>query len=107
MKTVNRGYLLVEPRQPFCDWAQRNDDDFTFNEDDDIEGSVYLIEEDFFEVEPLIERHFKKIMTNECLAIVDDEELIPKLTLELFLEWFDVRIGGSVFDTLKEDLERE
>lgn len=107
MKTINRGYLLVEPKQAFCNWAQQHDEDFTFNEEDDLEGSVYLIEEDFFEIEPLIEKHFKKIMKNECLAIVDDEEQFPKPTMELFLEWFDIRIGGSVFDTLKEDLRGE
>jgi len=107
MKTVNRGYILVEPRQAFCDWAKQNDEDFTFDEDDDLEGSLYLIEEDFFDVEPLIEKHFKKIMVNECLAIVDSEDLFPKPTMELFFEWFHVRIGGSVFDTQKEDLKTE
>jgi len=104
MKTVNRGYILVEPRQAFCDWAKLNDEEFDFDETDDLEGSLYLIEEEFMEYEPLIEAHFKKIFKNECMAIVDDEEPIPKATLELFLEWFNVRIGGSVFDTQKQPL---
>jgi hypothetical protein len=104
MKTVNRGYILVEPRQAFCDWAKLNDEEFDFDETDDLEGSLYLIEEEFMEYEPLIEAHFKKIFKNECMAIVDDEEQIPKATLELFLEWFNVRIGGSVFDTQKQPL---
>lgn len=107
MKTVNRGYILVEPRQPFCDWAKENDEDFDFNEDDDLEGSVYLIEEDFFEIEPLLEQHFKKIMKNECRAVTDKEENWPKPSMNLFVEWFNIRVGGSVFDTLKEDLEAE
>lgn len=107
MKTVNRGYFLVEPKQAFCDWANQNDPDFDFNEGDDLEGSLYLIEEDFFEYEPLIAANFKKIFKNECLAVVDDEELFPKPTLELFTEWFSFRIGGSVFDTQKIDLLAE
>jgi hypothetical protein len=107
MKTVNRGYILVEPRQAFCDWAKLNDEEFDFDETDDLEGSLYLIEEEFMEYEPLIEAHFKKIFKNECMAIVDDEEQIPKATLELFLEWFNVRIGGSVFDTQKQPLIAE
>lgn len=102
MKTVNRGYFLVEPRQPFCDWAKLHDADFDFNEGDDLEGTVYLIDEDFFDIEPLIEQHFKKIMKNECEAVTDNEEVWPKPTLELFLEWFHLRIGGSVFDTEKK-----
>jgi hypothetical protein len=107
MKTVNRGYILVEPRQAFCEWAKLNDEEFDFDETDDLEGSLYLIEEEFMEYEPLIEAHFKKIFKNECMAIVDDEEQIPKATLELFLEWFNVRIGGSVFDTQKAPLNAE
>jgi hypothetical protein len=107
MKTVNRGYFLVEPKQAFCEWAKLNDPDFDFDESDDLEGSLYLIEEDFLEYEPLIEQHFKKIFMNECLAIVEDEDQIPKPTLPLFLEWFQVRIGGSVFDTLPTDLVGE
>lgn len=104
MKTVNRGYLLVEPRQAFCDWAKHHDEDFDFDENDDLEGSLYLIEEDFFDIEPLLEKYFKKIMENECEAVTDDETAWPKPTLSLFLEWFHVRIGGSVFDAEKSDL---
>lgn len=107
MKTVNRGYILVEPRQAFCDWASQHDESFDFDENDDLEGSVYLIEDDFFEVEPLVEHYFKKIMKNECLAVTEDESCWPKPTIELFQEWFSLRIGGLVFDTQKSDLESE
>jgi hypothetical protein len=41
------------------------------------------------------------------MAVVESEELFPKPTMELFLEWFNIRIGGSVFDTQKEDLKSE
>lgn len=104
MRTVNRGYILIEPKQPFCDWAKEHDEDFDFDEEDDLEGSVYLVEEDFFEVEPLLERHFKAIMENECEAVTDNEANWPKPSMNLFLEWFHVRVGGSVFDNQKEDL---
>lgn len=107
MKTVNRGYMLVEPRQPFCDWAKLHDPDFDFDAEDDPEGTMYLIEEDFFETEPLIEQHFKRIFQNECAAVTTDDSLWPKPTQEMFLEWFSLRIGGFVFDTQKADLERD
>lgn len=107
MKIVNRGYILVEPKQAFCDWAKLHDPDFDFDEGDDLEGNLYLIEEDFFEYEPVLEAHFKKIMITECQAIVDSEEDIPKPTMELFVDWFSVRIGAAVFDTQKQDLKTE
>ncbi len=100
IKSLNRGYIYVQPKQAFCDWAKKNDSDFNFNEEDEPEGSVYLIEEDFFDYEPILEANFKKIIQNECTAVSEDEVEIPKLNLEQFLTWFDVKIGATVFDTL-------
>lgn len=107
MKVVNRGFILIEPKQAFCDWAKLHDPDFDFEEGDDLEGNLYLIEEDFFEYEPVLESHFKKIMQNECLAIVDSEEDMPVPTMELFTSWFKVRIGAAVFDTQKGQIQTE
>jgi hypothetical protein len=72
-----------------------------------LEGNVYLIEDDFFEIEPLLEQHFKKIFMNECQGVVEDDEFIPKLTMELFLDWFEIQIGSTVFDTQKSQLTQE
>ncbi len=107
MKTVNRGFIFVRPLQAFCDWAKQHDEDFSFNEEDNLEGTMYLIEEDFLEIEPLIEANFKKIFHNECLAVVEDENIIPKATMELFASWFSLEIGGMVFDLKKTDLIAE
>lgn len=104
MLTVNRGFILVRPKQAFCNWAKQHDAGFMFDEDDDLEASVYLIEEDFTEFEPLIERNFKSIFYNECAGVVENDEVIPTPNLELFLEWFDLDFGGCVFDTLKTNL---
>lgn len=68
--------------------------------------NVYLlIEEDFLEYEPVLEANFK-IMLNECLAIVDSEEDMPKPTMVVF-RMVLVRLGATVFDTQKTDLETE
>lgn len=108
MKIINRGYILVRPKQAFCDWAKNHDDEFDFDETDELEGNVYLIEDDFFEVEPVLKSYFKRIFINECLAIVDSEEFIPKISMELFLDWFEVmQIGSTVFDTQKSNLVSE
>jgi hypothetical protein len=107
MKLVNRGFIFIRPKQAFCDWAKQHDSEFDFNESDDLEGNVYLIEDDFFEIEPLLEQHFKKIFMNECQGVVEDDEFIPKLTMELFLDWFEIQIGSTVFDTQKSQLTQE
>lgn len=107
MKIINRGFILVQPKQAFCDWAKLQDTDFDFDESDDLEGNVYLIEDDFFEIEPILEKNFKKIAHNECLAVTDAEEVHPKLSIEQFFEWFDVQVGSTVFDLLNTQFHVE
>ena len=47
MKIVNRGYIIIRPKQPFIDWAIKQDEEYEL--DEFSEPNVYLIEEDFFE----------------------------------------------------------
>lgn len=108
MKLVNRGFLLVKPKKAFLDWAnQFEEEEIVFSSNDDCEGSIYLIEEDFFEVEPILEKNFKKIFKNELDAVADEEYWPENLSLELFNDWFLCDFGNSVFDTQKLDLTAE
>jgi hypothetical protein len=107
MQSVNRGFLIIKPKSLFLNWANQFEDQFQFNEADEVESTSFLIEEDFFEIEPIIQKHFKKIMKNELSMVTEDEENWPeKITLELFLEWFSVEIGSIVLDLEKTDLKR-
>lgn len=108
MKIVNRGFITVAPKQAFWDWANQFEDDVVFSETDEVEPNVYLITEDFFEIEPLIEQNFKKIFNNELAMITENEEDWPEnRTLELFLTWFTLEIGSTVFDLEKSGLSAE
>lgn len=107
MKIINRGFIIVKPKQAFWDWANAFEEEISFSEDDECEGSVYLIEEDFMEFEPVLEKNFKKIFKNELSAVSDEENFPPNLNMELFLSWFSVDFGSSVFDSEKTDLTAE
>ena len=51
---------------------------------------------------------FKKIFKNELSMITDTEEDWPEnRTLELFLSWFTIEIGSTVFDLEKNGLSAE
>lgn len=103
MEIVNRGYILVTPKEAFITWANQHDEDF-----EDLtqnEGSIYLIEDDFYDDEPVLKSHFKRIFENELLAVTEDEETYPKITFENFNEMFDCQLGSMVFDALKSDLK--
>jgi hypothetical protein len=110
MKLVNRGFLAVTPKQAFWNWANKIEGEFEmeFNEQDEIEPTMYLITEDFMDVEPVIEQNFKKIFKAELMAITDEESKWPEeRPIELFQEWFKVSAGSMVFDLDKSDLKVE
>ena len=97
MKFVNRGYLSVKPTKLFIDWANKHDEDF--GELQSSEASIYLIEEDFYDDEPVLKSHFKKVFQNELMAVTEDASVYPEIKFEVFSEWFDIEMGASVFDT--------
>lgn len=105
MKIVNRGYIIIRPKQTFIDWATQQDEDYF--SDELSEPNIYLIEEDFFEDEPVVKANFKKIFKNELFAISDDEESFPEITIENFENWFNYTLGNTVFDAEKGKLEGE
>ncbi len=108
MKVINRGFLSVRHLQAFWDWANPFNEEVQLNESDGVEPNCYLIEEDFMDIEPLIEQNFKKIFKNELAMACEDQTQWPeKLTLELFLQFFEIEIGTTVFDLHKGDLKSE
>ena len=105
MKIVNRGYIIVKAKQSFVYWANQLEEEFKMSSDS--EPNIYLIEEDFFEIEPIIKKYFKKIFANELMAISEDESIYPEFKLEVFDEWFSYELGSTVFDTQTEQLQGE
>ena len=102
MKFVNRGYMVVQPTKSFIEWANKNDEDYsdlTSNE-----SSVYLIEEDFYDDEPVVKANFKQIFLNELMAVSEDEEVYPEITLENFNAYFSYQLGSTVFDAEASNL---
>lgn len=106
MKIVNRGFLIVQPRQPFFDWANQFEEEVYFSEADDVEPTIYLVEDDFLEIEPTIQQHFKKIFRNELNMVTEDQTDHPELSEKLFYEWFKITAGTTLLDTQKSDLKR-
>lgn len=105
MLIVNRGYIIVRAKQPFVDWVNKQESDFETSVDG--EPTIYLIEEDFYDDELMLQQNFKRIFLNELDAVSDDEASFPEIKLAVFNEWFAVELGATVFDSLKNGLNRE
>lgn len=95
----------MRPAQPMIEWSKQFDEFLIL--DESCEPSVYLIEEDFMDEEPILKSHFKKIFLNELNTISDDKTLYPEIKWEVFSEWFAVEAGTSVFDLETADLKRD
>lgn len=93
----------MRPAQPMIKWSEQFDEFLAL--DEFSEPSVYLIEEDFMDEEPILKSHFKKIFQNELNTISEDESLYPEIKWEVFCEWFSVDAGTSVFDLESSDVK--
>lgn len=106
MKLVNRGFLLAKPFAPFIDWATQIDPELMM--DENSEGSLYLIEEEFWDDDLIIEKYAKKIWAQECSNIEADPKNWPVLSeTRTVTHFFHLELGCTVIDLLKEPLEQE
>jgi hypothetical protein len=105
MKTVNRSFVLVSPKTPFFDhftplmeepeWAKFH------------EPSLYLVEEDLWNEEAVIEKYMKSIALEECSQLCDKIELFPVINdVAVFLHYFEVQLGTTVNDCLNKPLNK-
>lgn len=106
MKLINRGFLMVKPKQPFIDWALGIDPELMI--DENSEGSIYLIEEAFWDNDLIIEKYAKKIWNQECQSIFEGnlEIELPEFSGNLN-EFFMIELGCTVIDLLKDPISRE
>ena len=106
MNLVNRGFIFDKARPVFIKWAQTIDPDLLI--DEQAEGSVYLIEEEFWDDELILKTYAKKIASHEFGSITEAEELwLPWTTTEEFEALFTVELGCTCLDLRKEPLQKE
>jgi hypothetical protein len=107
MTILNRGQIVVFPTENFQLWAKENSEEVLFFSDQ-AEPSVYLIEEEFWEDELIIEKYRKKILKREFSEICLDDSRWPTIkNNEQFRFYFNVFLGLVVVDLLESDLTCE
>ena len=96
---INRSALLVTPRAPFLQWAERHGDGVPYPVGE--ERTVYLLPSYAFESEldELVEHYYDIIFENELEEWMQDESTWPtERTYAAFREWFDVEVHSVVID---------
>jgi hypothetical protein len=106
---LNRGALIVRPKQPYLDWAAGLDESENAP-DPEGEQTVYLIPsfESDEDAEEILEDVFDEVFELELLAQDTDESTWPVVRdFATFQEWFDVELHSVVEDLCDDDLYDE
>ena len=111
MRTINRGVVIVRPKQPFLEWVRNlPDPEATVSlEDLGQDTTAYLIADSEAENFDRWLRGNYGIMFEEQLWgwWTDEAHWPTKRDLWMFGEWFDVEVHSMVFDLANTDIIHE
>lgn len=106
MNIVNRGFIFVKPSKLFIDWARGTNTELLI--DEQAEGSIYLIEEEFWDDELILKQYARKIAHQEFSSIIEDSSTWPKCTeLSELEQFFHIEMGCTCIDLRNEPLQKE
>ncbi len=106
MNLVNRGFIFIKPRPAFIEWARQIDPELLI--DEQAEGSVYLIEEEFWDDELILKNYAKKIASHEFGCITEDQtQWVKWSNIAEFEALFSIELGCSCIDFLALPLDKE
>ena len=103
---LNRGAVIVGPRQPYIDWALSLDDS-GMAPDPDGEKTVYLIPiyDNDIEALEVLSQCYDFIFEEELGAWHTDEARWPRnRTFKMFREWFDYSFCAVINDMCDYEL---
>ena len=106
---INRGVLIVRPKQPFLDWAAGLDDSGVLP---NVTGeqTVYLIPEFEMpdEAQSILKKVYLEVFENELWGWHTDESAWPKKRdLKTFREWFAIELHSVVEDLCDYEIIKE
>jgi hypothetical protein len=104
---LNRGVVMVTPKQPYLDWAARVDEDGVPPDPAETERTVYLIpsyETEAEAMEILAEIHDELFERELWAWDTESAEWPQDRTFPMFLEWFRVEFHSIVEDLCEYEL---
>lgn len=108
--TINRNLLLVIPKQPFYDWSNSLFPDLPPTNASQIrEHNSYLLEDELFldDSKSELKNYWKPIFLNELYGQCTDASTFPKISWQLFTQWFDFYKSSIITDLTDAPLYTE
>jgi hypothetical protein len=105
IKILNRGFISVTPKPSFYDEAAKEmDADIVHFENP--EPTIYLIEEDFWDNQSILKKHFKKIIACEKRQLSPANKLeLADVNAENLTHYFTFSFGNLVVDNEDKGIE--
>lgn len=109
---INRSAFILYPKKPFFDWLTMLDPKDAGISEEELasDPTIYLIEdmETDEEYAEILLNNYESMFEFELSAWYTDETLWPEdRTIELFQQWFDVRLHTIILDTVEEPIEKD
>mgnify|MGYP001350985040 CR=1 FL=1 len=105
IKILNRGFISVSPKPSFYKEVAKEIDDF-ITECINPEPTIYLIEEDFWDNESILKKHFKKILSCEKRQLSPMCQLeLTEIKAENMNQYFSFSFGNLVIDNEDSGIE--
>ena len=101
MSDINRGVVIIRPKQPFLEWLHAWDAARYTLEEISEDSTAYLVPQYTYDKEQIeiLEDYFDYIFENELWSWCTDESMWPQeRTFEIFLEWFSYEFHSMAFD---------
>lgn len=112
MNFINRGIVVLKPKSPFVDWANKTGDGNLLLTLGEIAGdsTAYLIPEieGDEELTEFLEQSYLMLFEQELFEWSRNESDWPiNRNLITFLEWFEIEFHSTVIDTVDGAIEIE
>ena len=112
--TINRGMIILMPKQPFLDWVMRVDPTPSNLTLEDIrrEQDGFLVSQESIEItedaQSWVYRRWKMFFELQLNDWYTEESMWPqKRSLKMFKEWFDIRYHPMLWDMTQEAIQHE
>lgn len=110
MQELERVAVVLKPTEKMLAWINENTESSDMLTLNDIRSDCTVLLLPTFTNEIQAEAYildiYQIIFTHELQTWYEDENLWPKeLTIELFLQWFDIEIHSMVYDVVKDELD--
>ena len=111
LDTINRGCLILKPRQPFIDWLNQTDSDEPIHLKEAREDVTAFLIPDFDsneEADLFVKNNYLSFFEQILEDWITDENIWPKdRTRTKFEQWFDIQIHSMVVDTVDKKIVKE